>query len=64
MADVNESKDVLLPCPFCGGKPIYESKLVVFYPKIRFRCGGCGLRTAWDLEPSAVYKHWNKRVGQ
>lgn len=54
----------LLPCPFCGGRPVYESRMVVFHPKLRFRCEGCGIKTAWKFDLSEICKHWDKRTGK
>jgi len=52
---------VLLPCPFCGGEAVYESRVVVFHSEKRFRCKGCGVRAPWSPETPDIYRHWNKR---
>jgi Lar family restriction alleviation protein len=51
----------LLPCPFCGEEPKFESEIVVFHSHMRFRCEGCGVVTPWSFEISDIYRHWNKR---
>ena len=54
---------ILLPCPFCGGKPRLE---VIFSRGLAVVCYGCGTEGPWSLncatgERECIDK-WNRRM--
>jgi Lar family restriction alleviation protein len=46
----------LLPCPFCGGQPIFIASEYHFA-----RCRSCGAEGPWKAERSSAVDGWNMR---
>jgi len=62
MTEENKSNEVLLPCPFCGGKASVEIQPTELYKYDwwKIQCLLCGANIRDDLLEDVVAK-WNKR---
>ena len=59
--DKQEESIVLLPCPFCGGRPeLYVSNDWGVHD---VRCSQCHVTTRCFLEPGTSTATWNRRDG-
>ena len=64
----NEQMDNLKKCPFCGGKPVIETRIQHSEGNnvVVIRCEVCGASTKLfnESETDKGYRMWNMRVGE
>jgi Lar family restriction alleviation protein len=56
------TEDVLLPCPFCGGSPVFRSEMLLGKEYWRVKCPYCFAGTHNENTPEEAAEEWNRRA--